>query len=95
MSPHLQATYKLEKMCAHYDQQIIVSEALYNMMSLKARNTLRKIDVIQMNVYKNTNLFPQLEPMGLYTFDMSFNNNEQDAATLLDEHQIGDLIKLN
>jgi len=33
-------------MCAHYDQNILISETLYNIMSLKARNTLRKIDVI-------------------------------------------------
>ena len=95
MSPHLNVTQRIEQLTGIYDMQILLTEALYTLMSLKARNTLRKIDVIQMNVYKNTNLFPQLEPMGLYTFDMSFNNNEQDAATLLDEHQIGDLIKLN
>ena len=95
MSPHLNVTQRIEQLTGIYDMQILLTEALYTLMSLKARNTLRKIDVIQMNVYKNTNLFPQSEPMGLYTFDMSFNNNEQDAATLLDEHQIGDLIKLN
>ena len=62
MSPHLQATYKLEKMCEHYDQQILISEALYNMMSLKARNTLRKIDVICMKEHK--------DPLGVYTYDL-------------------------
>jgi hypothetical protein len=36
-------------------------------MSLKARNTLRKIDVIVMNESK--------EPKGLYTFDLSFSPN--------------------
>ena len=35
-------------------------------MSLKARNTLRKIDVVVMNESK--------EPRGIYTFDLSFNN---------------------
>ena len=65
MSPHLQATYKLEKMCQYYDQQILVSESLYNLMSLKARNTLRKIDVIKMNEQK--------DPIGVYTYDLAFS----------------------
>lgn len=37
-------------------------------MSLKARNTLRKIDVVTMNECK--------EPRGLYTFDIGFTNAE-------------------
>jgi len=36
--------------------QIILSETLYNYMSLKARNTLRKIDVILMNTFANQGL---------------------------------------
>ena len=36
--------------------QIILSECLYNFMSLKARNTLRKIDVITMNTFINQGL---------------------------------------
>lgn len=95
MSPHLNVTQRIEQLTGIYDMQILLTEGLYTLMSLKARNTLRKIDVIQMNVYKNTNLFPQFEPMGLYTFDMSFNNNEQEGSTLSEDHQIGDLIKLN
>jgi len=35
-------------------------------MSLKARNTLRKIDVIIMKEYK--------DPLGIYTYDLSFSN---------------------
>ena len=34
-----------------------------------------------------------MEPMGIYTFDMSFTNAE--VSTLPEEHQVGDLIKLN
>lgn len=48
--------------------QILLSESLYNLMSLKARNTLRKIDVVTMNESK--------DPRGIYTFDLSFNNQE-------------------
>jgi len=63
--------------------QILVTESLYNLMSLKARNTLRKIDVITMNESK--------EPRGIYTFDLSFNNLE---TIIPDDHEVGDLIKL-
>lgn len=68
LSPHLQSSYKIEKLCEHYDQQILVSESLYNIMSLKARNTLRKIDVIVMKENK--------DPIGIYTYDLSFSNQE-------------------
>jgi len=54
-------------------------------MSLKARNTLRKIDVISMNCLKEPNT------LGLYTYDMSFTN---DQTVPSDEHEVGDLIKL-
>lgn len=84
MSPQLQYSYKLQNLCEYYDQQILVSERLYNMMSLKARNTLRKIDVIKMK--------EDQEPQGVYTYDLSFSN--QDTMIVPDEHEIGDLIKL-
>lgn len=86
MSPHLQAAYRLEKMCAHYDQHVLISETLYNIMSLKARNTLRKIDVIQIRTLKD----PQT--MGLYTYDYSFSN--VDSIIIPDDHELGSLIKL-
>jgi len=73
--------------------QILLSEPLYSLMSLKARNTLRKIDVIMMNTYENNNLQNMEEPMGIYTFDMSFKNSE--VTTLSEEHMVGDLIKLS
>jgi len=85
MSPHLQASYKIEKLCEYFDQQILVSETLYNIMSLKARNTLRKIDVICMKKEHR-------EPLGIYTYDLSFGS--QDQLITPEEHEIGDLIKL-
>jgi len=72
--------------------QILLTDPLYNLMSLKARNTLRKIDVITMNTYKNAALQQQREPLGIYTFDMSFTN--QEAKIVSEDHQVGDLIKL-
>jgi hypothetical protein len=65
--------------------QILLTEPLYSLMSLKARNTLRKIDVITMKECK--------DPMGVYTFDLSFNN--VDSAMVPEDHKIGDLIKLS
>ena len=53
-------------------------------MSLKARNTLRKIDVVIMKEHK--------EPLGLYTYDLSFSNF--DHISIPEDHEIGDLIKL-
>ena len=72
LSPHLQIATRLEQLTKVYDMQILLSEPLYNLMSLKARNTLRKIDVITMNTFVNPALQQQQEPMGLYTFDMCF-----------------------
>ena len=86
MSPHLQAAYRIEKMCAHYEQNVIISETLYNMMSLKARNTLRKIDVISITSLKDPQSF------GLYTYDYSFSN--QEAIHIPEDHELGSLIKL-
>lgn len=54
------------------------------MMSLKARNTLRKIDVIKMK--------EDTDPQGVYTYDLSFTTQEQMVVP--EEHEIGDLIKL-
>lgn len=84
LSPHVHIAYRIEELCDTYKMQILVAESLYNMMSLKARHTLRKIDVISMREFK--------EPMGIYTFDLSFNNIDNDLIP--EDHQIGDLIKL-
>ena len=92
LSPHLQIAQRLEELTQSYEMQIILSEPLYNYMSLKARNTLRKIDVVLMNIFVHQGLQNQLEPMGLYTFDMSFSNAE--VSVIPDEHEVGGLIKL-
>ena len=68
LSPHKTIAERIEDLCHYYDMQILITESLYNLMSLKARNTLRKIDVITMNESK--------EPRGIYTFDLSFNNQD-------------------
>jgi hypothetical protein len=54
------------------------------MMSLKARNTLRKIDVIKMK--------EDPDPQGVYTYDLSFAS--QELMNIPEDHEIGDLIKL-
>jgi hypothetical protein len=45
-----------------------VSETIYNILSLKARNTLRKIDVVSMKEHRDL--------LGIYTYDFSFTNRE-------------------
>ncbi len=77
MSPHLQIAYRIETLCAYYEMQILVTESCYNLMSLKARNTLRKIDVIAMKECK--------EAMGIYTFDLSRDNKEIQGG-IPDDH---------
>lgn len=52
-------------------------------MSLKARITLRKIDVVTMREHK--------DPIGVYTFDLAF---PQIDLVPSDDHEIGALIKL-
>lgn len=85
LSANVQITYRIEQLCEFYEMQILLTEPLYSLMSLKARNTLRKIDVITMKECK--------DPMGVYTFDLSFNN--VDSAMVPEDHKIGDLIKLS
>lgn len=92
LSPNITIANRLQDLTKDYDMQIIISEPLYGLMSLKARNTLRKIDVITMNTYQNPTLLSSREPMGIYTFDMSFQNLQK--AETGEEHEVGDLIKL-
>lgn len=56
LSPQLQVALRLEELTHLYDMQIILSEPLYNLMSLKARNTLRKIDVVMINIFTHPGL---------------------------------------
>lgn len=84
LSPQTTVAYRVEDLCEEYQMQMLITEPLYNFMSLKARNTLRKIDVITMKECK--------EPMGIYTFDLSFNSVDNDMIP--EDHKVGDLIKL-
>jgi class 3 adenylate cyclase len=69
LSPHVQITEKIESLCKYYDVPILLTESLYSLMSLKARNTLRKIDVCLMRESK--------DPIGLFTFDISAPSEEE------------------
>lgn len=94
ISPNLQIANRVQELTRIYDMQILLSEPLYNLMSLKARSTLRKIDVVVMNTFSNKlTVASSPTPMGLYTFDMSFDNEE--VSTVPEDHEVGDLIKLN
>lgn len=64
---------------------ILITESLYSLMSLKARYTLRKIDVITMK--------ESSEAKGIFTFDVSYTNLE-NTENIPDDHQVGELIKL-
>lgn len=83
LSPQKTIADRVEELCHYYDMEILVTEDLYNLMSLKARNTLRKIDVIKMNECK--------DQKGIYTFDLCITDEIMQTP---DEHSVGDLIKL-
>ena len=37
LSPHMKIVNRIEALCEYYDMQILLSESIYNLMSLKAR----------------------------------------------------------
>lgn len=53
LSPNIHITNRIQDLTQEYEMQILLTDSLYNLMSLKARNTLRKVDVITFNTYKN------------------------------------------
>lgn len=88
LSPQKTIADRIEDLCHYYDTQILITEPLYNLMSLKARNTLRKIDVITMKEWNECR-----DAKGIYTFDLGFTN--RDMQSVPDDHEVGDLIKLS
>uniref|UniRef100_A0A7S3KMH7 Uncharacterized protein n=1 Tax=Euplotes crassus TaxID=5936 RepID=A0A7S3KMH7_EUPCR len=64
---------------------ILITENLYNLMSLKARYTLRKIDVIVMKESQ--------DPKGIFSFDVSYTSLD-NTENIPEDHQTGELIKL-
>ena len=94
LSPNLHIVNRVQELTKDYNMQILLTESLYSLMSLKARNTLRKIDVITMNTFKNQSLLQQREPLGIYTFDMSYQNLETKENHIPEDHEVGGLIKL-
>lgn len=65
---------------------ILVTESLYSLMSLKARNSLRKIDVITMK--------DSFDPRGIYAFDICYPNLDS-TDNIPEDHKTGELIKLS
>lgn len=85
LSPQIAVTYRIQKLCRHYDMPILITENLYNLMSLKARYTLRKIDVITMKESQ--------DPKGIFAFDISYMSLD-NTENIPEDHQTGELIKL-
>ena len=54
LSSHVKIAQRIEQLCDYYDMQILITEPVYNLMSLKARHTLRKIDVVIMRETKES-----------------------------------------
>lgn len=85
LSPQIAIAYRIEELCSHYEMPILITESLYSLLSLKARNTLRKIDVITMK--------ESSDPKGIFAFDLSYTRLE-NLINIPDNHVTGELIKL-
>jgi hypothetical protein len=81
LSPNVQILFKIVNLCRYYEIPIILTENLYSLLSLKARNTLRKIDVIMVKECK--------EPLGLFTFDITYNDEVGNNYPLPEGHEFG------
>ena len=68
----------------YYNVNLLMTENFYGILSLKAKNCCRKIDVVTIDPCQN--------PFGVYTFDMSC---DEDPVSPPDpeKHEIGALIK--
>jgi len=86
LSSQIAITYRIEQLWKYYDMPILVTESLYSLMSLKARNSLRKIDVITMK--------DSFDPRGIYAFDICYPNLDS-TDNIPEDHKTGELIKLS
>ena len=62
LSPHIELGYKLVEDTDYYGTQFLISEALYGILSVKAKIACRKIDMVSVGFIK--------EPFGIYCYDL-------------------------
>ena len=80
LSPHIELGYKLVECTDYYGSSFLISEALYGILSVKAKIACRKIDMVSVGFIK--------EPFGIYSYDLP-----EDTVQEIAEHKIGGLIK--
>eukprot|EP00386_Alphamonas_edax_P009943 GDKI01032478.1.p1 GENE.GDKI01032478.1~~GDKI01032478.1.p1 ORF type:complete len:848 (-),score=288.72 GDKI01032478.1:159-2702(-) len=84
LSPHVTFTEKLQEATKIYRTPLLMSEPFYCMLSLKAKERVRKVDVILPHFGVN-------EPIGLYSFDI-----EEKEVPLPPGHEVrkmGEIVK--
>ncbi|CEL96628.1 unnamed protein product [Vitrella brassicaformis CCMP3155] len=64
LSPHVSLTEKLQEATKVYQTPLIMSEQFYNMLSLKAKERTRKLDVVTVR-------FAFHEPTGIFAYDVT------------------------
>jgi len=79
LSPHVNVTVQLELVSRRYDLPLLFSESLYNLLSLRAKDRVRKLDVVTIDGDKH----------GLFTFPMARDYVVHQPAN----HTLGDVIK--
>ena len=80
LSPHIDLGYKLVECTDYYGSSFLISEALYGILSVKAKIACRKIDMVSVGFIK--------EPFGIYSYDLP-----EETVQEIAEHKIGGLIK--
>lgn len=79
LSPHVNLCARLETATVQYGVDILFSEVVYNLLSTKAKDRCRKLDVVMVK--------GSVAPIGIFTLDL---NNEPHPAP--EGHQPGEVI---
>lgn len=86
LSPHVNVTMNLEGGTKPYGCMLLMSEPYYVMLSLRAKEKIRKVDVVK---YSETD-----KPAGIFTFDIvPWFDGSVDTPALLVDHQMGDCLQ--
>eukprot|EP00070_Physeter_catodon_P037065 XP_028343959.1 uncharacterized protein LOC112063197 [Physeter catodon] len=83
LSPHVTLTQKIQEATRFYSTPLLLSDAFYCLLSMKAKTRTRKVDVVKADEH-------QTHTLGLYCFDV---NEGVSVLRDPDNRLIGDVIK--
>eukprot|EP00921_Rhytidocystis_pertsovi_P022727 GHVQ01036273.1.p1 GENE.GHVQ01036273.1~~GHVQ01036273.1.p1 ORF type:complete len:826 (-),score=72.14 GHVQ01036273.1:4421-6898(-) len=83
LSPHVKFTEKLQTTTKFYQTPLLMSEPFYVMLSVKAKERIRKIDVVKPRIAFH-------DFTGIFAFDVNDVVTESPKDV---DHQLGDIIK--